>query len=228
MEVTNITRFFDSSTTLLSNPRIPLHTFVPPHTLSYHDAFKSLTIIATKSNSIDISTHIFFIRVSTLSIRFLTLVMSAVYDAPERDWGSDIVGKAMQKVLEREEWREKGVWVPREWWEAGFKRVEGVLEMEDVLGELEGKKEDGVAEVSPSEEEVGGFWNGVVEAKQVLTEARDKGYAKEDGEFAQEYRDVKDAVELWTWDLEGMKRKVEILKEVMHIGEVIGYEAVAG
>jgi hypothetical protein len=61
-----------------------------------------------------------------------------------------------------------------------------------------------------------------------LVEARDKGYAKEDGEFVQEYRDVKDAVDLWTWDGEGMKRKVEILKEVMNIGEIIGYETVAG
>jgi hypothetical protein len=100
----------------------------------------------------------------------------------------------------------------------GAAGVVGVVEMDDVLGGLEGKKEDGVAGVSPSEEEVVSFWNGVVEAKQVLTEARDKGYAKEKGEFAQEYRDVKDVVELWTWDLEGMKRKVEILKEVMHIG----------
>jgi hypothetical protein len=225
-----MTRFFNPGTALLSNPRIPLHTFVPPHTLSYHDAFKSLTIIAAKLNSNDVSTYLFFIRVSTLSIRFLTLALSAVYDASERDWGSDIVGKAMQEVLEREEWREKVVWVPREWWEVGFKRVEGVLEVEDVLGKLEeqGRNKEETLEMYPSEEEVGGFWNGVVEAKQVLVEAMDKGYAKEDGEFAQEYRDVKDAVELWTWDLEGMKRKVEILKEVMHIGEVIGYEAVAG
>jgi hypothetical protein len=99
-----------------------------------------------------------------------------------------------------------------------------------VLEELEEQEKNigEVPEVYPSEEEVGGFWNGVVEAKQVLVEARDKGYAKEDGEFAHEYRDVKDAVELWIWNLEGMKRKVETLKEVMHIGEVVGYEAVAG
>jgi hypothetical protein len=170
MEVTNIARFFDSSTALLSNPRIPLHTFVPPHPLSSTDALKSLTIIAAKSNSIDISTHIFFIRVSTLSIRFLTLVMAAVYDAPERDWGSDIEGKAMQEVLQREEWREKGVWVPREWWEVGFRRVEGVVEMEDMLTELEEQErnKEEILEIYTSGEEVGSFWDGMVEAKQVF------------------------------------------------------------
>jgi hypothetical protein len=59
-------------------------------------------------------------------------------------------------------------------------------------------------------------------------EAKDRGYVKEDGEFAQEYKDVKDAVELWSWDLEGMREKVGDLKQVAHIGEIVGYEAVAG
>jgi hypothetical protein len=106
--------FFDSSL-LLSNPLIPLHTFVPPHVLLYHDAFKALTIIGTKTNSIDMDTSVFFIRVSTLALRFLTLAMGAVYDAPDREWGSDIVGAAMREVLKRQEWRQNGVWVPREW-----------------------------------------------------------------------------------------------------------------
>jgi hypothetical protein len=39
---------------------------------------------------------------------------------------------------------------------------------------------------------------------------------------------VKDAVELWSWDLEGMRKKVEDLEQVAHIGEIVGYEAVAG
>jgi hypothetical protein len=96
-------------------PLIPLHTFVPPHVLSYHDAFKALTIIGTKTNSIDMDTSVFFIRVNTLSLRFLTLAMSAVYDVSNREWGSDIVGTAMREVLKRQEWRQNGVWVPREW-----------------------------------------------------------------------------------------------------------------
>jgi hypothetical protein len=96
-------------------PLTPLHTFVQPHVLSYHDALKALTIIGTKTNSIDMDTSVFFIRVSTLALRFLTLAMGAVYDAPDREWGSDIVGAAMREVLKRQEWRQNSVWVPREW-----------------------------------------------------------------------------------------------------------------
>jgi hypothetical protein len=220
--------FFDS-TIVLTNARIPLHMFVPPHELSYLDAFKGLTIIATKHNSVDMDTSVFFIRVSSLSLRFFTVAMNAVYDAPKREWGGNVMGAAMQEVLEREEWREHVVWVAREWRSgkgAMFKRVEGVVEMDEVLSQLEMKVKEAVTAVFPAEDDFEGFWHGVLEAKQVLVEARDRGYAKDDGEFAQEYRDVKDTAELWTWDLNGLRKKVESLKQAMHIGEMIGYETV--
>jgi hypothetical protein len=220
--------FFDS-TTLLANPLVPLYTFVPPHELSYHDAFKGLTLIATKSNSVDADSSVFLIRVSTLSLRFLTLVMSAVYEEPNREWGPDIGGAAMREVLERQGWRQNVLWVPREWWSnegVMFKRVDGVVETDEVLSEGEEKEEEDVTTVRPAEDEAEGFWHGVLEAKQVLVEARDRGYAKDDGEFAQEYMDVKDTAELWTWDLNGLRKKVKSLKQAMHIGEMIGYEAV--
>jgi hypothetical protein len=227
-------RFVNPSSVIVSNPEIPLHIFVPAPHLLYSDAFKALTIIGSKRNSVDMNTATFFVRVSTLSIRFLTLAMSAVYEQPERDWGADIVGSVMRDVLEREEWRDKVVWMPREWWDghgAVFRQlrdcVEGLLEMDDILRESESEREV-EKEAYPSRGKVDRFWNNVVEAKQVLTEAKDRGYSSENGEYWQEIRDVKDAVELWTWDVEGMRRKVKALKEMLGIGEVVGFETVIG
>jgi hypothetical protein len=109
-----------------------------------------------------------------------------------------------------------------------FRKVDGVVEMDEALVDLEAKEKEDVVVVYPTQEKLERFWGGLLEAKQVLVEARDRGYVKEDGEFVQEYKDVKDAVELWSWDLEGMRKKVEDLEQVAHIGEIVGYEAVAG
>jgi hypothetical protein len=170
-----------------------------------------------KENSIDMSTCTFFIRVSTFSIKFLTLAMSSVYEARDGDWGSDITGAAMQGVLEREEWTGRGVWVPREWF----------IRADDGLGKI--RKEQGEGwEVYPRQQEVDNFWNKINEAEQVLVEAKDRGYTSESGGFEEEIGDLKDAVELWSWDVEGMGRKMERLKEVLGIGEIVGRKAVVG
>jgi hypothetical protein len=163
------------------------------------------------------STSNFFIRVSTLSIKFLTLAMSSVYEARDADWGADIAGTAMQRVLERDEWRGRGVWVPREWF----------VGAEDGLENISKEQREGW-EVYPRQQEINEFWGKVHEAKQVLGEAKDRGCTSESGGFEEEVQDLKDAVELWSWDIEGMGRKMERLKEVLGIGEIVGVEAVAG
>jgi hypothetical protein len=161
---------------------MPLHFFLPPPHLGYTDAFKSLTIIASKVNSIDMFTSNFFIRVGTLSLRLLMQAMSSVYEDSDRDWGSDIAGAAMQGMLEREEWRDKVVWVPREWWNAMFVVVNGQLELEDMLEKMEKEGGEGIA-VYSSGQEVDGFWEKVSEAKQVLVGAKDRG-----GVYEREWR----------------------------------------
>jgi hypothetical protein len=54
------------------------------------------------------------------------------------------------------------------------------------------------------------------------------GYTSESGGFEEEVGELKDAVELWSWDLEGMGRKMEGLKEVLGIGEIVEVKAVVG
>ena len=161
--------------------------------------------------------------------------MAAVHSEPTRDWGKDIVGATLQYVLEKEEYRDKVVYQPASWFNVtaavftqlwGLSRVEGVLGIESTLSR--DKKTLDVRESYPGTEEVKMFWDTVTEAKHVLNEAKDRGHAEEKGEFRDEVRAVKYCVEISTWDVEGMRRNVEVLKARLGVGEIIGFETVVG
>jgi hypothetical protein len=217
-----------SSTILLNNANIPLHTFLPPN-----NTFPSLCIIAIKPDHAAMSSALFFIRVHTLSLRIVTLALAAVYEqGPDGEWGADGVAGALGVVFEREAYRDKVVYQPVEWydglcavfvWSKVRGSVEGLIEMESVMDSV--RRND---KVCPSEQEVNEFWGALVEAKQVLSEARDRGYTSEEGDSKDEVREVRYWVEVRSWDSEGVRRSVEKLKEKLGIGEVEGFEMVVG
>jgi hypothetical protein len=154
--------------------------------------------------------------------------MAGVYLDPERDWGKDIAGAALQDVLGRDRYRDKVVWLPGAWWNgtgAVFVKpgVRRVMEVEKMLGEM---RKEISREVFPGPEEVREYWDAIVEARRVLGEARERGHTHWEGEFVEEVGNVKYWVEERTWDTEGLKRCVGVLKGKMGIGEVVGFEAV--
>jgi hypothetical protein len=217
---------------MMGNSDVPLHNFLSPFTSSDLETFKTLCFVGTKPNDVDMSSQFLWIRVSALSLRLLNLAMAVVHLDAERDWnGQDIVASSLQYVLEQEEWRDKMVWQPKEWYngtgamfEQPWRRngVERLLGMEEVLESQESV--DKAREVYPSAKEVKTFWDTVMEAKRVLGEARDRGHTSEEGEFAEEARALKDWVELRSWDVPGLRERLEILKAQLGIGEIIGYE----
>jgi hypothetical protein len=121
------------------------------------------------------------------------------------------------------------VWQPRGWYngtgavsEQPWRGtgVDRLLGMEEVLKSQE--SEDKAREVYPSVKEVKTFWDTVIEAKRVLGEARDRGHASEEGEFAEEVRALENWVELRSWDVPRLRERLEILKAQLGIGEIIG------
>lgn len=181
------------------------------------------------------NSSLFFVRVSALSLRILNLAMAAVYTELDRDWGDDIVSSTLQYVLEKEEYRDKVIWQPKEWYngtDAVFQQPWGKSGVERLLGMdniLEGQSLNSKArETYPGAEEVKKLWDTVMEAKRVLSEAKDRGHTSEEGEFVEDIRVLKDWVELRTWDASGIRQRLGHLKEQLEIGEIIGYEIAIG
>jgi hypothetical protein len=236
-----MTSFFDTPSVLLTNPTIPLHQFLPPLPSVDSESFKTLCIIATKSDAQNINSNVLFLRVSPITLRILTLALAAPFTEPERNWGSDVAASTLQYVLEEEKYgvRDKVVYQPAEWFNgtaAGTGAVftqpcakTQVLQLLKVRKNIEQMQTGGGGgeyEAYPSTEEVEAFWATVTEAKRVLNEAKDRGHTERDGEFQEEVRELKEAVEVRTWDVEGLKEVVEWLKGRLGIREVVGFESV--
>lgn len=221
--------FVDPSKTIPSDPSLPLSHFLPP---SSFPSLSTLTFIGTKSNELYIDTSLFYIRVSSLSLRILTLAMATVYLDPQREWGEDVAGTALRAVVEREEYRDKVVWVPWGWWDgeaAAFVKSWasegglGLLAREKVLTEVEDRmddddNDDGL-DVVPKREAVEAFWKLVGEARLVLDVAKKSA-------FQEEMRELRDVVELRTWDIRALRWAIENLKERLGLGDIVGFESV--
>jgi hypothetical protein len=179
------------------------------------------------------NSSLFFVRVSALSLRILGAAISAVHIGPYKDWGDDLVAASLQFVLEREEYRDKVVWQRKEWYDGsdaafvqpGVKSgVEGLIEVEKMLqGRDVQKKAPKTREMYPSANEVKMFWDTVAEADLILKEAGYRGHTSDKGEFAEGVQNLKNWVELRTWDVVGVTERLEVLKEQLGIGEVIGW-----
>jgi hypothetical protein len=78
---------------ILSTDQIPLHTFLPP--VTDVETFKTLSIITTKPDSSNLSTSVFFFRVSGNSLRMLTETMAYIYTTPFQE-GEKVFPKMLQ------------------------------------------------------------------------------------------------------------------------------------
>ncbi|KAH7406961.1 hypothetical protein DE146DRAFT_778560 [Phaeosphaeria sp. MPI-PUGE-AT-0046c] len=224
--------YFNPSATFHSNPSLPLTHFLPP---SSFPSFSTLTFLGTKSNGFDVDTSFFYMRVSSLSLRILTLAMAAVYLEPQREWGSDVAGAALREVLEREEYRDKVAWLPAQWWDrrdAVFVKPRlregglGLLDMEKVLENAEEGFQIDEAEVYPSKGGVEAFWNMVGEARLVLETAEEKKHESGEVGSVQETRELRDVVELKTSDISALRSAIAALKESSGLGDIVGFESV--
>jgi hypothetical protein len=221
---------FFTPTVVVSNPNIPLQTFLPPLMSSDWEMFKTLTFIGTKPNDIDMSSDLLWIRVCASSLRMLNLAMTTVNMEPGRDWGEDIVASSLQYVLQMDEYRDKVVWHPKGWYNgtgAVFQQpwgsgVRNLLAMEETMRKQALGRE--TREVYPNAEEAERYWDTILEAKRVLSVAKDRGHTSEEGEFAQGVKILKGCVELRSWDISSMRWSMEQLKGQLGIGEIIGYE----
>lgn len=135
----------------------------------------------------------------------------------------------LNNVLRREEYREKVLRQAGEWYFEGkggvFARPSGRNKIDKLIDvkELLDQPPNVSGEQYPNEREVKDYWDMVVAAKQAITPARDRG---EEGR--EEVRELKEVVEGRTWAEEGMKRGVDVLKGVLGLGEVVGWEAAVG
>ncbi|EAT90222.1 hypothetical protein HBH56_059530 [Parastagonospora nodorum] len=210
---------FFSPSVVVANTLIPLHTFLPPLA---SPEFDHIHVLGTKSDDgEEMNCEMFFMRVSPLSLRLLVLAVAAVHVDARRDWGKDIVGAALQYVLEQDEYRDKVVWQPGKWYDgagAAFMQVKGLLVMRGVMQRVYAPVEE-----VPSKDEIGEFWDTFRNATLVLREAGYRGHTSVQGEFAVWVRALKEWVELRTWDVEGIRERMEVLKGKLGIGDIIGY-----
>jgi hypothetical protein len=236
-------RWFDTSSVLPTSlsPSIPLQRFLPPLPSVDSETFKTLSIIATKPDHEHISSNLLFLRVSGLTLRILTLALAAPYTDPEREWGKevDVVAATLQFVLEKAEYRSKVLYQPAEWYNgtgAVFTQpwaaspVEKLHKIRKLLMNLNSYTAQADLEQGPhpSAADVELFYATIAEAKHVLNEARNRGHTEEAGEFVEEVRVLRYAIEARSWDVERLRVGLEKLKARLGIGEVVGFEAVVG
>lgn len=215
---------------LLQDVNIPLHIFLPPTTIPAIETFKTLSLIAAKPDGESISTAVFFLRVSSMSLRILMEAMVELYHgAWSTESDGDIVGVALQSILERDADRDKAVYQDASWYNdttSVFRQpwFETLAQCtvyragggRDVDGEISdrGKQEE---KRIPDLDAVNSFWNSIAEARMVVNEAKDRGHTAEKGEWRDVVRGVRECVELKTWDVAEVDRRVKVLKEGLDI-----------
>jgi hypothetical protein len=204
---------------------------------------KELSIIATKPDDTTLSSSPIFLRTSTLTLQILTLALSTLYTSPDLNQNSDqgpradIAALSLQNVLETDVYKDKVIYQPKQWYfdyrnaafiqHWGETEVEILLRVKETLEIFRTDDARGWAEVS-FETEMGEWWDLVMEARQVLGEAKDRGLTSEQREFGEKVKELKDAVEMRAWDLGGLMKSVEGLKVNLGIGEVVGIKAAFG
>jgi len=211
---------YHDPTAILANPHIPLHHFLPP--ITDVETFKTLSIIATKSESEDLNTTVFFIRVSGGSLRILTEAMEMIYNAPDNGDENEefsVAATALQTTLSRPHHLEHAIYQPRKWYNSTSSlsyqphyrmlahRILPVHYTQTI------PVDEGSNPMFPNVDTVHRFWHVVSEARRVLNEAKEKGHTSEQGEWWEMVRDVKEWVEGRAWDTEELERRVRVLKE---------------
>jgi hypothetical protein len=216
----------------LSNDQIPLHTFLPP--VTDVETFKTLSIITTKLNSGNLSTSVFFIRVSALALYMLTEAMAYIYTTPLQE-SEKVFPKMLQQFLELDNNHGKAIYQPNAWYDGSLDNSRAVfdqpcsresspaqnhVDMEFYLLALEREKSYNDPKRRPQvpdAEVAHPFWHSVSEARRVLNEAKERGQTAEQGDWREMVREVKDWVELRAWDTVEVDRRVEALKEGLDI-----------
>ncbi|KAG9381380.1 Glycosyltransferase family 34 protein [Pyrenophora tritici-repentis] len=213
--------YFDPSV-LLQNFNMPLHRFLPPITDVEH--FKILSIIAAKPDGKHLSTSVFFMRVSAVSLRILTEAMAAMYNGPPSDNGK-VLDTSLQYVLEKDEHREHALFQPASWYNSTFSlfqqpylptQAHRIIFLSDALS-TSFPLADKDHKLFPDDEAVNVFWDAVAEARRVLDEAKEKGQTAEKGEWWKVVRETRDWVELRAWNVQEVRRRVAVLREGLEI-----------
>ncbi|CAE7031158.1 hypothetical protein CFE70_004378 [Pyrenophora teres f. teres 0-1] len=213
--------YFDPSV-LLHHLNMPLHSFLPP--IKDVEHFKTLSIIAAKPDGKHLSTSVFFIRVSAVSLRILTEAMTAIYNEPPNGNGN-VLDNSLQALLEKDEHREHALFQSASWYNGTLSLFQQpyfstsahrMLVLNDKLSDsfpLVSKDQ----KMFPDDEAVNVFWDAVAEARRVLGEAKEKGHTAEKGEWWKMVRETRDWVELRAWNIEEVRRRVAVLKEGLEI-----------
>ncbi|KAI4690332.1 hypothetical protein J4E81_007485 [Alternaria sp. BMP 2799] len=216
---------YHDPTAILANPHIPLHHFLPP--ITDVETFKTLSVIATKSEIEKFSTAVFFIRVSGGSLRILTEAMEMIYDLPDNgdeNEESNVSATVLQTILSRPHHLEHVIYQPREWYnntlslfyQPYYPTLAHRLLSSPFTETIPGDKE-GSNPMFPDADTVHRFWHVVSEARHVLNEAKERGHTSELGEWWEMVAEVKEWVEGRAWDTEELERRVRVLKEGLDI-----------
>jgi hypothetical protein len=212
-------------TVIFANPRVPLHDFLPP--VRDVETFKTLSIIATMSESEKLNTAVFFIRVSAGSLRILIEALESMYNAPlneaeDEGENADSSAIALQTILSRAHHREKIIFQPGEWYNSTtslFYQAYRPTSAHRLLPITETLAVDSQerSPIFPDADTVHRFWHTVSEARRVLNEAKEKGHTSEQGAWWEMVREVKEWAELRAWDTDELERRVGVLKEGLDI-----------
>ncbi|KAI4910507.1 uncharacterized protein J4E92_010435 [Alternaria infectoria] len=216
---------YHDPTVILANQHIPLHHFLPP--ITDVETFKTLSIIATKSESEELSAAVFFIRVSGGSLRILTEAMEMIYNLPDNGDENEefnVAATVLQTILSRPHHLAKAIYQPREWYNGTsslfyqpyYRTLAHRLLPVHYTQIMPGGKE-GSSLMCPDADTVHRFWHVVREARHVLNEAKEKGHTSEQGEWWEMVREVKEWVEGRAWDTEELERRVRVLREGLDI-----------
>ncbi|KAH7071663.1 hypothetical protein FB567DRAFT_633532 [Paraphoma chrysanthemicola] len=177
--------YFDPTTIMsLIHPGTPLNAYLPPRNHTY-GILKDLSVIAFKPDVTTLSPAPLFLRVSTLTLRILTLALAGIHNSTLSEPGTDVFASSLRSVLQMEAYKNAVLYQPYKWYHDyrqavfqlhwGINEVDRLLRVSETLKLLEtGDLQDWSADVS-FEEQMGEWWELVVEVRQVLGEARERG-----------------------------------------------------
>ncbi|KAI8932789.1 hypothetical protein NX059_010279 [Plenodomus lindquistii] len=230
---TNWLLVFHTPGAILTNPELPLHSFLPP--VTDWETFSELLVIGTKDERGEMGMGVWWVRVCAGALRLLSEVVVEVLhgeEGGEGDGDGGVLGRALQRVLEKDGEREKVVWQPREWYNGSVEvgggdgdakvavfaqpwartHLDRLIGLEEALGVLK-QQEDVKKEQYPTDEAIHTFWRSVTEARKVLQEAKDRGHTAERSEWRDIVGEIREWVELRTWETEIIDVRVAVLRD---------------
>ncbi|KAH7066924.1 hypothetical protein BKA63DRAFT_571320 [Paraphoma chrysanthemicola] len=224
--------YFDPTTIIsLTHPGTPLNAYLPPRNHTY-GILKDLSVITVKPDTTTLSTSPLFLRVSTLTLQILTLTLAGIHTSTSSDPGTDIFASSLQSVLETGAYKNAVLYQPVKWYHDyrqsifqlhfGVNEIERLLRVSETLKLLETGDLQDWAEGVNFEEEMGEWWELIMEVRQLLAEARERGDGGEEVDM------LKDMVEERAWDVGALREAMGKVKSKLGIGEVVEFEVVHG